>query len=146
MQISDLTLRTGETELVGLRPFDGVSVVARPLVDGMPPTLLLAGTSMDVPGWEHLLAWLRSVEDGVAVMDALGGALCNGVPVVDVRRRVRQPTSEEAAALEALRNQEQAPPPIDTTRARMTPEQAAAYVERRRGGDPARAAAGGQNP
>jgi hypothetical protein len=142
VRISELTLRVAHTELAGLDGFDRLVVVSRPLVPGRAvPSLMLVATGTNRPDHERVLAWPSTVEDAVAILEAVQSALCGGVPVVDLRKRVRVPDPEELAGLEALPAPETPPAPEapqqeDSSRVKMTPSELAEWMKAATPGPP----------
>jgi hypothetical protein len=129
VRISELTLRVAHTELAGLDGFDRLVVVSRPLVPGRAvPSLMLVATGSDRPDHERVLAWPSTVEDAVAILEAVQTALCGNVPVVDLRKRVRVPDPEELAGLEALPAPETTQQE-DSSRVKMSPAELAEWMK-----------------
>jgi hypothetical protein len=133
VRISELTLRVAHTELAGLNGFDRLVVVSRPLVPGRAvPSLMLVATGSFRPDYDRVLAWPSTIEDAVAILEAVQTALCGNVPVVDLRKRVRVPDPEELAGLEALPPPgpaPEAPQQEDSSRVKMTPSELAEWMK-----------------
>lgn len=128
MLLQELTLRTGETEILGMTLYDGVRVVERDL-GGEQQSLLLVGSRLHEPHFEGMIGFLPDLSHGVGALDAIQTAIENGQAVVDMRGVLRAATEQERAFLDG---QSQTPDGAE----RMTPDEAAEFL-RSKGVDPA---------